>query len=99
MNLIDNQLNKNITDADIVKIFQRVLLQIFTDLISRSKHPSYESFRKKAFDWFFAEEHKNDFEIICEISGFNPHKIKKKAALLLEKSGGLFKSQTTTTRQ
>ena len=93
MNLIDNLGLDNFNF--IIRIYQKVLLQMFTDLISASKHQSYNSYRQQAFDWFFCDKYKNDFSTVCEIAGFNPENIRKKAKNMLEKSGGLFQSQTT----
>lgn len=94
MKLISNQQFEDLS-VSISRIYQKVLLQMFQDLTARSKNIYFSGYRKQAFEWFFSEQYKNDFEEVCQLAGFNPANIKNKAKKILDNAGGLFNPQTT----
>ena len=94
MQLIHNQKFDN-CNVILNRIYQKVLLQMFQDLMARSKNIYFSAYRKQAFEWFFSDKHKKDFEEVCELAGFNPVNIQNKAKKILNDAGGLFNPQTT----
>ena len=94
MQLIKSQ-KKDDCETIIIRIYQKVLLQMFQDLTARSKNIYFSAYRNQAFEWFFSSKYKKDFDEVCELAGFNPVNIKNKAKKILDDAGGLFNPQTT----